>query len=126
MNRSTRRVVYWAPRLLSILFAAFLGLFAMDVLDESHGAREIAWGLLVHLIPTGLVLLVLAVSWRREWVGAIAYLGLAILYVAMFLGRFPWVTYVTISGPLLLMAGLFLINWLRRAELHSGPDRPGA
>lgn len=32
MTPTTHRLVYWAPRLLSVAFALFLGLFALDVL----------------------------------------------------------------------------------------------
>jgi hypothetical protein len=33
-------------------------------------------------------------------------------------GRFPWDTYLLMSGPLFLVGVLFLINWFLRAELR--------
>jgi hypothetical protein len=57
-------------------------------------------------------------AWRWEWVGALLFFGLAVLYVAMAWGRFPFVTYLAISGPLLLVGVLFLLNWRHRDELR--------
>jgi len=33
MNRPVRRIVFWSPRALGILFVMFLSLFALDVLS---------------------------------------------------------------------------------------------
>jgi hypothetical protein len=126
MNPMTRRLIHWAPRLLAIVLAAFLGLFALDVFDHSEGFGQTTAALLVHLIPTWLVLLGLAVSWRREWLGAILFAGLGVVYVALFQGRFPWMTYVVIAGPLFLTGALFLISWRLRAGGRPEPDRPAA
>jgi hypothetical protein len=114
-----KRLLYWAPRALAIAFAGFLALFALDVFGEEDGWLETAVGLAMHLIPTALVLMVLAVSWRREWVGAVAYFGLALAYLGLFRGRFPWTTLLVIAGPLILTAGLFLLNWRWRSALRS-------
>jgi hypothetical protein len=32
----------------------------------------------------------------------------------------PWQSSAIIAGPLLLLAALFLANWLKRKELHAG------
>ncbi len=119
MNSTWKRLLFWAPRLLCLLFAAFISIFALDVFEEGFGGWKTALALVMHLIPTFLVLLVLAISWRWEWVGALLFTGLAICYVALFWGRFRWPTYALISGPLCLLGVLFLLNWLWRADLHS-------
>ena len=111
-------MLFWAPRVLCLLLAAFLSLFALDVFDEHIGFWNTALALGIHLVPTWLVLGILVIAWRREWVGAILFNLLALLYLAMTWGRFPWSTYVVISGPLCLVGILFLVNWLRRAELR--------
>jgi MFS family permease len=118
MKKPVKRLLFWAPRILCIAFALFLNLFALDVFGESQGFWKTALALLMHLIPTGLILLVLAVSWRWEWVGAILFPALGGLYLFMFWGRFPWSVYLLISGPLFLAGVLFLLGWLRRSELR--------
>ncbi len=118
MNEPTRRILYWSPRILTILFAAFISIFALDVFDETEGFFPTALALLMHLTPTFLILLFLAVAWRREWIGGLLYVGLGIVYIATTFGRFPLGVYFTIAGPLLLMGALFFVNWFRRAEIR--------
>jgi len=104
---------------LCVLFAGFISLFALDVFAEHHGFWNTLQALLMHLIPTGILLLILAVSWRWEWVGGLLFPGLGVFYVVSFWGRFPWPTYAIISGPLFLLGALFFLNWRLHAELRA-------
>ena len=119
MKRPVKRLLFWAPRILCILFAVFVSLFALDVFGEGYGFWGTMLALLMHLVPTGVILIVLAISWRWEWVGGILFTALGVLYLVMFWGRFHWSAYLLISGPLLLVGILFLINWLYRARLRT-------
>lgn len=119
MKRYVKRLLFWTPRTLCILFAVFVSLFALDVFSEGYGFWETILALLIHLIPTGIILIVLAISWRWEWVGGVLFIALGVLYLVMFGGRFHWSAYLVMSGPLFLMGVLFLINWLYRAELRA-------
>ena len=69
MSDTTRRLLYWAPRVLGILFALFVSIFALDVFGQAtvSGARFRA--LLMHLIPVYILLIALAIGWRWEWAG---------------------------------------------------------
>jgi hypothetical protein len=120
MKKATKGLLFWGPRILCILFAAFVSIFAFDVFDAGYGFWKTILALLIHLIPTGIILVVLAVSWRWEWVGAILFSALGVLYIVMFWGRFIWVAYLTIAGPMFLVGLLFLINWLYRKEVRAG------
>lgn len=116
MNHATRVTLYWTPRILTLAFAAFLSVFALDVFDEARGAAQTAVALLMHLTPTFLILLFLALAWRREWIAAVAFAALGVLYIAWAWGRFPTSVYFAISGPLFVMAGLFLASWLDQSR----------
>lgn len=116
MKTTFEGILFWAPRALSVMFALFLGLFALDVFGEGRGAWETALALLIHLIPSFLVLGLLAVSWRWEWVGGVVFPALGLWYLVTAWGKFHWSAYALISGPLFLMGALFLVHWLR-----SGP-----
>ncbi len=118
MNEGVRLLLYWSPRVLCFLFAAFLSIFALDVFTEGQSFWQTVIALLMHLVPSFLVLIVLAISWRWEWVGAVVLAALGVLYIVMFWGRFPVSVYVAIAGPLFLIAGLFLVNWVMRAKLR--------
>jgi hypothetical protein len=66
MTTPPKQLLFWSPRILCLLFAAFISIFAADVLGEGYGFWKTILALLIHLIPTWLVLIVLAVSWRRR------------------------------------------------------------
>ena len=119
MNAGIKRVLFWAPRILCILFAVFLSLFAFDVFGEGLGFGETILALLIHLVPVYIVVIVLVIAWRREWVGAILFTALAVFYVASAWGRFHWSAYLAISGPLVVLGVLFLLNWIYRAQLRT-------
>ena len=40
MKRPVKRTLFWAPRILCILFAVFVSLFALDVFGEGYGFWE--------------------------------------------------------------------------------------
>ena len=118
MNASVKRVLFWTPRILCILFAIFLSVFALDVFSEGYGFWQTIGALLLHLVPTFIVVIALLIGWRWEWVGAALFGAFAVCYVVWTWGRFPLVTYLSISGPLALVGVLFLLNWIYRAQLR--------
>ena len=121
MQPPIRQLLFWSPRVLTILFALFLSLFALDVFEEGYGFWETVLALFMHLIPTWIVLAVLALSWRWEWIGTVLFVALALIYAYFAVGRGHPEWTVPISGPLLLIAGLFLVNWLYRKQLRASP-----
>ena len=57
----------WAARLVGLALAAFLGLMALDT--------PIGLGLLIHLIPCFIVLILVAIGWRWSRLGGWLFLG---------------------------------------------------
>ena len=119
MNTSIKLVLFWTPRVLCILFAMFLSLFAFDVFSEGYGFWQTILALLIHLVPVYIVVIALVIAWRWEWVGAILFITLALFYLVWSWGRFHWSAYLGISGPLVLLGVLFLFNWIYRAQLRT-------
>ena len=119
MNKTTKQILYWSPRVLGILLALFIGIFALDVFSEVNNVWSTLVALSMHLIPTVIVVLFLLVSWRREWIGGILFLCLAIFYVVLSWEQFPVSVYFVISGPLVLMSVLLFANWKYRTELRT-------
>jgi hypothetical protein len=122
MNGAAKRLLYWTPRVLCIAFAAFISIFAVDVFQTGVPAWQVALALLMHLLPTFLVLLVLALSWRHEWVGGALFIALGLLYLLWARNRpfFGWEVVLLIPAPLFLIGVLFLLNWRYRAQLRPG------
>lgn len=108
------RLSLWFPRILAILFALFLSVFALDVFAEPLGFWPTLLGLLMHLVPSAIVVLALVIAWQWEALGASLFCALGIVYLIATWGRFAWTAYAFISGPLLLIGALFLIDWFRQ------------
>ena len=79
--KKTRKMLYWAPRILSILFICFLTLFSLDVFEPGMSAGEIALGLFMHNIPSIIMIVLLVIAWRKEIVGAVSYFCAGLFYI---------------------------------------------
>lgn len=119
MNKTTKQLLFWSPRVICILFALFTTIFAFDVFGEGYGFWKTLLALTMHLIPTGIIVVALIISWRWEWIGGVIFITLAIVYVFFGWGRFPLSVYFVMCGPMVLMSILFFINWKYKAELRA-------
>jgi hypothetical protein len=118
--RYRQQLLLWAPRILGLAFSAFLAMFALDAFSGGRPLPDAVLDFLIHLLPSLTVATLVAVSWRREWIGAVAFTFLAVVYATtMSRGRVDWM--LIVAAPLLLVGGLFLCNWLihRRGMQHA-------
>lgn len=120
--KKTGNLLYWAPRILSILFICFLSLFSLDVYESGMSVGDVALGLFMHNIPSLIMIALLVIAWRRDIVGAISFIGAGLLYSGLVAfnvvnSALPWyiaITWgLTIAGPAFLIGILYLINWQR-------------
>jgi len=119
MNITTKRWLFWSPRILGILFALFISMFALDVFGEGYGFPEVIVAFVMHMVPTALVVVALALAWRWEWIGTALFAGLGIFYQVMMRRDLDLIVVLLIPGPLFLLALLFWLNWQHRAELRT-------
>jgi hypothetical protein len=124
MSGLSKRILFWTPRLLAIAYIVFISLFALDVFGEGYGFWGTILALMIHLIPTLVLVAALILAWRWEWIGAALYAAAGMGYIIMILPRrisaavkFNWI--LTIAGPAFFVAAMFLVDWLNRSELHS-------
>jgi len=108
-------ILLWAPRILCILFAIFISFFAFDVFDQGTGFWKTLLALLIHLIPTFLIIIILILSWKRTWIGGISYILIGIAYIiwSSQTGRGSQIIYI----PLFLVGILFLTSWFLRKKI---------
>jgi hypothetical protein len=111
MDRTIERVLHWIPRTLGLVFAAFVSVFALVVFGEDYMFWQTISALATHLIPTAVVLIALAVSWRCGWAGGLMILVVGAWYLARTWARFHWPASFLIAGPLFLLGLLFEIDW---------------
>ena len=125
MNTSLRLILFWAPRILSIILILFLSMFALDVFTESQDFWTLLGALLIHLTPSFILIIAVILAWKWEWIGAVIFLGAGLLYLFTTLQRMDWVLFI--SGPLIIVGILYLLGWIWRenirAEINEGVHR---
>lgn len=125
MSSFSKCTLFWAPRALSILFIAFLSMFALDVFADNLGFWRTLLALTIHLLPSLVLIAALAAAWRWEWIGAVVYAAAGTLYVMTVLPRrlpAPWVKLQWIAAiglPAFVIGALFLVNWLKHDQLRA-------
>lgn len=97
------KLLKWLPIFLGILFAAFLAMLAMDAGSFIE--------LLIHLIPSLVVLVCVLVGWRLPLLGGMLLLGLAIVATFFFHTYRDLAGLLIITGPFVLVGVLFLLHW---------------
>jgi len=84
-----------------LLFIGFISLFALDVFGEPRWLLA----LMMHLIPSLVLVLMTVVAWKREWVGGVLF---------MVVGAIGLITTdfesMIIALPLLVIGSLFLVS----------------
>ena len=119
-GKKVSKFVYWTPRILSIIFLAFLVLFSFDVFGNGYTFWQTVAALLIHNIPVFFLLAVLIISWKYEIVGGIAFILAGLFYLVMESLRQPWYTVISwsmiIAGPAFLIGILFLVNWFKKRK----------
>ena len=104
------RWLWWPPRVLGVLFAVFISLFALDAFGTGEPFWRQVAGFLIHMIPTVLVVGAVIVGWRWPLMGGVLCLGLGLLYVAVAWGRTSWAAYAAIVGPIWVTGALFFLD----------------
>ena len=115
MKRGMDKFIYWAPRVFTIVFILFLSLFSLDVFEENHGFWEIVIALFLHNIPSLVLLVVLIIAWRYEFVGGIAFVLVGLAYIIFGVKNAPewyWslLWSLMIAGPAFLIGILFFLG----------------
>ncbi len=124
-KRIKRDWIFWTPRIVSIAFILFLTIFSLDVFEGTSGFWQIVLALLMHNLPSIVLLIVLLISWRHEIVGGIIFILAGALYTIISIVRLiissPIEWYMLswsliIAGPAVFIGVLFLIGWLRKRK----------
>ncbi|MEZ4657013.1 MAG: hypothetical protein R2911_05530 [Caldilineaceae bacterium] len=113
-----KRLIFWTPRILGILFALFVSIFALDVFGAGYGFWGAIAAFLIHLAPVYVLLIGLAIAWRWPWVGALIFMGFAGWYLMQAWGRFPTSVYLVMAGIPFVVGVLWLLDWLYKPELR--------
>jgi hypothetical protein len=96
---------------LGVLYAVALLIFAADVFNHEQNIAQTFYDILLHLLPTAVILLIVFVAYNRPLIGAIIYLVLGLMYIITGWARMHWSAHVLIAVPLLLLSALYITAW---------------
>ncbi|MBP2639005.1 MAG: hypothetical protein H6Q72_4912 [Firmicutes bacterium] len=121
MAKKISGYIVWPPRILSLLFIITIALMSMDVIRPELSPLQILAGLLMHNIPTIVMIVVLSIAWKHEIVGGLAFLLAGLLYIFMTArAKIDWSVALswnlTIAAPALLIGILYLISWYKKRQ----------
>ncbi|MEZ4518014.1 MAG: hypothetical protein R3C44_14735 [Chloroflexota bacterium] len=119
MNERSQTILKWTPRILAVLYAAFLSMFAMDVWGMDGTMIERLGGFLIHLTPVYVVVAALLVGWKWPLAGGVLFLLMAVIFTLFFDLTDSWQSLLLIGGPLVVIGALFA--WDGRVR-HSNPQ----
>lgn len=102
-----KKFIYWLPRILGILFTLFISMFALDAFGGGVPFFEAVAGFLIHLLPTYIVIAILLIAWKWEWIGGILFILAGIFYIFA-ANNMHWSAYAVIAGPPILIGILFI------------------
>jgi len=118
MKNKVSNIIYWTPRIISIIFVCFLFLMSLDVFSPDLNFWQTVTGLFMHNIPALLLLIIVIISWKYEIVGGITFILAGILYIILLIkSPFEWYKLswaIQISGSAFLIGILFLIDWFKK------------
>jgi len=100
-----------AATILGVLYAVALLVFAADVFNDEQNITQTFYDLLLHLLPTAVILLIVFVAYNRPLIGAIIYLVLGLMYIITGWASMHWSAHVLIAGPLFLLSALYITDW---------------
>jgi hypothetical protein len=96
---------------LGVLYAVALLIFAADVFNHEQNIAQTFYDILLHLLPTAVLLLIVVVAYNRPLIGAITFLVLGLMYIITGWASMHWSAHVLIAGPLLLLSALYITAW---------------
>jgi len=104
-------VLNWIARILGILFAIFISLFALDVFEPGVPFGRILIALFMHLVPTYIILILLWTAWKRPLIGGLLFILAGAAYPIMVRGE-DLIAFLLIGGIPALIGVLFLASHL--------------
>ena len=102
-----KKFLYWLPRILGILFAIFISIFALDSFGEGIPFLEAVVGFLIHLIPSYIVIAVLLIAWKWELASGILFFLAGVSYMVL-MHNLHWAAFLLIGGSPIPIGILFI------------------
>ncbi len=111
MKKRAKKIIYWIPRIIILVFSILIFLFALLSGSSKYGEGII--GILKNIpnaLPWIILLLVVYISWKNEKIGGWLLIVLAIFFTFFFNAYESIIAFSILILPILVSGILFLIN----------------
>jgi hypothetical protein len=119
MKSTTKEIIIWTPRVICVVAALFMFLFAFDAFNHNYALSVAIAEFLNKLLPVFIIILLLLLSMRWALVGSILFNLIGLSYIIYNWGEFSFVSYFGVTVPLFVVGVFFLVNWIFREEIES-------
>ncbi len=126
MKKSTL-AIHWIPRILCILSILFVSMFALDSFEPGRTIWQQLGAFAIHLIPSFILLALLIVAWKWEYVGGIIFVLIGLGFSPFIfshnyaMNHSVWMSLsiiLMITFPFVIVGVLFIVShFLKNREL---------
>ena len=118
-----KKITFWLPRGLTILYALFLALFSLDVFTGDLSLAQKIIGFFAHNIPSFSLIIILLATWKKSLTASILLFVTLVVFTVVF-GLYKHImSFLVVAGPLMFSAILYLYDHLSTQE--SAPRERG-
>lgn len=117
--KTSDKIWHWLPRIICLAAILFISLFAADSFTPGLTIWQQLGNFVMHLIPSFILLSILIVAWKREFIGGLLFIFIGLVFspIVFFhnynMNHSIWMSLgiiMAITFPLLMVGILFIIS----------------
>lgn len=107
-----KKTLYYAPRILSVLYCLFILMFSFDVFESGTLAQQLI-GFIMHNIPVFILAIVSYFAWKNELIGMIGFGSMTVFMGLLVYSNMSQAPDTSVLAPMaIIMAPALLISIL--------------
>jgi len=120
------KIYHWVPRIICILALIFVSMFSLDAFDPGLSIGKQILGFIMHQIPVFILLALLIVAWKWEYIGGLIFILLGvILSVLVFIWNYRMnhsipmslLVILMVTIPFVVVGILFIVSHNKKKKM---------
>ncbi len=120
------KIYHWVPRIICILALLFVSMFSLDAFDPGLSIGKQILGFIMHQIPVFILLALLIVAWKWEYIGGLIFILLGvILSVLVFIWNYRMnhsipmslLVILMVTIPFVVVGILFIVSHNKKKKM---------
>ena len=121
--KTSIKILHWTPRIVCILAILFISIFALDSFRPDLTIWQQIGAFLMHLIPSFVLLALLIVAWKWEYIGGIIFILIGLGFSPIiFMHNYKmngsiWMSLgliLSITIPFIIVGILFIVSHFKK------------